>query len=167
MQLILPVTVSIKKIKGATRHSYGDGEGVDRCGWTFKCSPPVISNVLVMAVHRKNSDRLESTVSRCNISVQQIVLKSKSEYRLKHRTKRTMEMSTYLSPGPVLPKPKNPHSVTQLISIAKCCQGPEPFLDMHAWCMNDHRAIYGPVVFRFRSTKYEELHGLWIVESTK
>ena len=35
MQPILPVTVPIKKIKGATHQCYGDGDGVVRCEQTF------------------------------------------------------------------------------------------------------------------------------------
>ena len=35
MQLILPVTVPVKKIKGAARQCYGDGDGVVRSEQTF------------------------------------------------------------------------------------------------------------------------------------
>ena len=36
MQPILPITVPIKKINGATRQCYGDGDGVVRCEQTLK-----------------------------------------------------------------------------------------------------------------------------------
>ena len=35
MQPIVPVTVSVKKIKGATHQSYGDGDGVVQCEQTL------------------------------------------------------------------------------------------------------------------------------------
>ena len=37
MQSILPITVLTKKIKGATRQLYGEGDGVIRCGQTLTC----------------------------------------------------------------------------------------------------------------------------------
>ena len=35
VQLILSITVSVKKIKGAARQCYGDGDGIVRCEQTF------------------------------------------------------------------------------------------------------------------------------------
>ena len=37
MQPVLPITLTIKKIKGTARQCYSDGDGVVRCEWTFTC----------------------------------------------------------------------------------------------------------------------------------
>ena len=34
-QLILPITVPIKNIKGAARQRYGDGDGIALCEWAL------------------------------------------------------------------------------------------------------------------------------------
>ena len=40
MQPILPITVPVKKIKGATRQCFGDGDGVIRCEQAFQLVRP-------------------------------------------------------------------------------------------------------------------------------
>ena len=49
MQPILPVTVSVKKIKGAARQCYGDGDGVVLCEQTLSRNCSLI--VVLRRVH--------------------------------------------------------------------------------------------------------------------
>ena len=62
MQPILPVTVPVKKIKGATRQRYGDGDGVVRCKQilTFAFTSAFQKHVKFLSTSRKRKPEVRT-----------------------------------------------------------------------------------------------------------
>ena len=62
MQPILPVTVPVKKIKGAARQRYGDGDGVVRCKQilTFAFTSAFQKHVKFLSTSRKRKPEVRT-----------------------------------------------------------------------------------------------------------